>query len=130
MEKFIERPASVVKELVENSIDAGAKNITISVREGGRNLVQVQDDGFGIKKTDLALAFKRHCTSKLKNNNLLEINSLGFRGEGLSSISSVSKTTIISKYKAEDDAYQITSIGGDLTEIEPANLAQGTIKFG
>ena len=125
--EVIERPASVVKELVENSIDSGAKNINIKIIDGGRSLVEVQDDGKGIVKEDLPLALKRHATSKLKNHNLLEIDSLGFRGEGLASISSVSKVKIISKYIEEDSAFSIESEGGVLGEIEPSNLSAGTI---
>ncbi len=125
--EVIERPSSVVKELVENSIDAGAENINITILDGGRNLIEINDDGYGIKKEELSLALKRHATSKLKSNNLLNINSLGFRGEGLASISSVAKLTLTSKFFSDKEAYKITSNGGILSNIEPANLAQGTI---
>ena len=125
--EVIERPASVIKELVENSLDAGAKNITINISDGGRNEITVIDDGIGITKENLELALKRHATSKITNNNLLEIKSFGFRGEGLASIASIAKLSLTSSYQDSDEAYQITNQGGVLGEISKANLQQGTI---
>lgn len=111
--EVIERPASVVKELIENSIDAGALNIVVVIKDGGKSLIKVVDDGCGIHKDDIAIAVMRHTTSKLKDiDDLFRITSLGFRGEALASIASVSHTTIQSKtadeYKDEyNDRYNL-----------------------
>lgn len=125
--EVIERPGSVVKELVENSLDAGSKSIVIKIQSGGRSLISVQDDGSGIPESELSLAFKRHATSKISGNNLLEISSLGFRGEGLASIASVSKASLISKHKDSENAYQIKVIGGEVGDSSIASLSKGTI---
>ena len=96
--EVVERPASIVKELVENSLDAGAKNITIEIEEGGKRNITVSDDGSGIAKDDLPLAFMPHATSKIKSvEDLDNIASLGFRGEALASISSVCQVVLSSK---------------------------------
>ena len=96
--EVVERPASIVKELIENSIDANAKNITIEIKNGGKSYIRITDDGDGIEENDLKLAFKRHSTSKLSSvEDLYEIKSLGFRGEALSSISNVSKVQVMTK---------------------------------
>ncbi len=125
--EVIERPASVIKELVENSIDAKATSIQIKIEAGGQNLIMVKDNGIGIEKSELELAITRHATSKITSNNLLNINSLGFRGEGLASIASIAKLTLNSKYHKADQAYQITSLGGKKQAIAISNLAEGTI---
>ncbi|MBL6621688.1 MAG: ATP-binding protein, partial [Rickettsiales bacterium] len=125
--EVIERPASVIKELVENSIDAKATSIQIKIEAGGQNLIMVKDNGIGIEKSELELAITRHATSKITSNNLLNINSLGFRGEGLASIASIAKLTLNSKYHQADQAYKITSLGGKKQEIAISNLAEGTI---
>ena len=101
--EVVERPASAVKELIENSIDAGCSDITIEVADGGKTLIRVIDDGLGMSDIDLPIALRRHATSKLPNDNLLNINSFGFRGEALPSIAAISKMRLISKsYNAED----------------------------
>ncbi|MCR5211274.1 MAG: DNA mismatch repair endonuclease MutL, partial [Lachnospiraceae bacterium] len=98
--EVVERPSSVVKELVENSIDSGAKNITVEWKDGGISYIRVTDDGCGIEKGELKNAFLRHSTSKLISaDELLSISTLGFRGEALSSIAAVSKTEVFSKTK-------------------------------
>jgi DNA mismatch repair protein MutL len=125
--EVIERPASVIKELVENSLDAKATNIIVNISDGGRNSITITDNGFGIDKRNLLLALKRHATSKISNNNLLEITSFGFRGEGLASIASIAKLTLTSRHQNSQQAYQITNKGGVNGEINPANLAKGTI---
>ncbi|TMK12446.1 MAG: DNA mismatch repair protein MutL, partial [Alphaproteobacteria bacterium] len=95
--EVIERPAAAVKELVENAIDAGATRIDITLREGGQALIAVADNGQGMSRDELALAVERHCTSKLPDDDLLEIRMLGFRGEALPSIGAVSRLRIVSR---------------------------------
>ena len=125
--EVIERPASVVKELVENALDAGAARIDITVEDGGRALVRVADDGEGIRKDELRLALTRHATSKLiDDDDLLAINSLGFRGEALPSIGAVSRLVITSRRKAADAAYEIAVEAGEIGPERPAARARGT----
>ncbi len=125
--EVIERPLSVVKELVENSIDAKAKNIVIELERGGRNLIIISDDGEGMSKEDLSLAIERHATSKLNEEDIANINFHGFRGEALPSIASVSRMKITSKYVASDEAWQIEVLGGEVQKLLPASLKQGTV---
>ena len=124
--EVVDRPYSVVKELVENAIDAGATQIEIHVENGGKQLIRVVDNGSGIERDDLQSAFLPHATSKIsKAEDLERIMTLGFRGEAVASIASVSKMTITSK-TADSGCYQLTSDGGQLGEILPAAGENGT----
>jgi DNA mismatch repair protein MutL len=124
--EVVERPASVVKELVENSIDAGAAYIGVTIRDGGQTLISVTDDGRGMSREELPLAIERHATSKLPDDDLLLIASLGFRGEALPAIGAVARLTITSRAEAADQAWSITVEGGNAKAPAPAALAQGT----
>ncbi|TRC96685.1 DNA mismatch repair endonuclease MutL [Mesorhizobium sp. WSM4303] len=123
--EVIERPASVVKELVENALDAGASRVEIVTAGGGLNLIRVTDDGFGIPQQELALAIARHCTSKLADN-IHDIRSLGFRGEALPSIGSVARLSIRSRTATGDAAAEIGIEGGRVSAVKPAAANRGT----
>ncbi len=123
--EVIERPASVVKELVENALDAGASRVEIVTAGGGLNLIRVTDDGSGIPEQELALAIARHCTSKLAEN-IHDIRSLGFRGEALPSIGSVSRLSIRSRTASGDSAAEIGIEGGRVSAVRPAAANRGT----
>lgn len=125
--EVVERPASVVKELVENSLDAGATAIEVILEQGGKNRIVIIDNGKGMSRDELMLAVQRHATSKLPSDDLLDIQFLGFRGEALPSIGSVSRMTITSRAKDSEDAWQIAIIGGEVGEPTPASLTQGTM---
>lgn len=125
--EVVERPSSVIKELVENSIDAGAKNITVEIKNGGTTFMRVADDGCGIYRDDIKKAFLRHATSKVKTANDLDmISTLGFRGEALASISAVSRLQVITKNENEEigSCYEID--GGDEISLEEAGCPTGT----
>jgi DNA mismatch repair protein MutL len=124
--EVVERPASVVKELVENAIDAGASRIEIVTAGGGKNLIRISDDGIGMTQSDLALAVQRHCTSKLDPDDLMDIRHLGFRGEALPSIGSIAKLNITTRHQSEPHAWEIEVQGGKQSEIRPAALTKGT----
>ena len=124
--EVIERPASVVKELVENALDAGASRIEIATDGGGRRTIRVTDDGAGMTRADLELAVERHATSKLDGDDLLQINTLGFRGEALPSIGSVARLTIATRHAGEPHAWSIAVDGGAKSEAKPAALSEGT----
>lgn len=125
--EVIERPASVVKELVENSIDAGARRIDVEIEQGGAELICVVDDGHGIEPADLPLALASHATSKLKDaDDLFRIGSLGFRGEALASISGVAQVKVQSRAAGHEIGAQIESVGGQLSPVSPWNGSPGT----
>ena len=125
--EVVERPLSVVKELVENAIDAGADNILVEVEAGGRNLIRVTDNGSGIAKDQMEIALQRHTTSKLSEENIHDIKYLGFRGEALASIASVSKFKITSKEKSSNETWEIQADGGEVTSPRPSSAIEGTV---
>tara|TARA_Y100000782_G_C10189464_1_gene269744 strand:- start:24475 stop:26316 length:1842 start_codon:yes stop_codon:yes gene_type:complete len=126
--EVVERPASVIKEILENSLDAGANKIDVEVEQGGVKLMRIRDNGSGIDKDDLSLALSRHATSKIRALEDLEaVGSLGFRGEALASISSVSRLSLTSRQRDQDNAWQVQTEGRDMDAIlEPAAHPEGT----
>jgi DNA mismatch repair protein MutL len=124
--EVVERPASVVKELVENAIDAGASRIDIFTDGGGRRKIAITDDGGGMTRADLTLSVERHATSKLDDEDLLRIRTLGFRGEALPSIGAVAKLNIATRHASESHAWSLSVDGGMKSEVSPAALSQGT----
>ncbi|MDO8878165.1 MAG: DNA mismatch repair endonuclease MutL [Pseudolabrys sp.] len=124
--EVVERPASVVKELVENALDAGSRRIDVLTDGGGRRLIRVTDDGSGMTRADLELCVERHATSKLDGDDLLAIDTLGFRGEALPSIGAVARLIITTRHASEPHAWTLTVDGGEKSEIKPAALSQGT----
>src|SRR5438128_2225708 len=127
--EVVERPASVVKELVENALDAGSTRITVEIQAGGRSLVRVVDDGFGMSRDDALLSLERHATSKIQRaEDLAAIATMGFRGEALPSIASVSRFTLTTRERdgAPTEGTRITINGGKMLEVKAAGTAPGT----
>src|SRR6476659_5232004 len=125
--EVVERPASVVKEMLENSLDAGATRIKLSVEAGGKKLIQITDDGCGMVRDDAMLAFERHATSKIKNaEDLLSVATLGFRGEALPSIASVSRLRLETRAPEEGSGTVVEINGGKIFKVEEAGLPAGT----
>jgi DNA mismatch repair protein MutL len=126
--EVIERPASVVKELVENALDAGARRVAVRVVEGGRALVEVSDDGCGMDAEDLALAFLPHATSKVRTaEDLQHVASLGFRGEALASVGSVARVRIVSRVAGAEGGHAVEDLDGEIGPVEPAAASTGTV---
>ena len=124
--EVVERPASVVKELVENALDAGARRIDVLTDGGGRRLIRISDDGSGMTAADLPLAVERHATSKLADDDLVSIRTLGFRGEALPSIGAVARLSIATRHAQEPHAWTIEVDAGAKSEVKPAALGEGT----
>ena len=125
--EVVERPASVVKELVENAFDAGAKNVTVELRGGGATYIRVTDDGCGMSPEDAGVAFLRHATSKLRDEKGLEsIGTMGFRGEALAAISAVSRIELTTRRKGADEGTRVELEAGDIKEMLPAGCPEGT----
>ena len=125
--EVIERPASVVKELVENSIDAGAKNITVEIKNGGISYIRITDDGSGIMPDDMEIAFERHATSKIrKADDLDTVKSMGFRGEALASIAAIAKVDLVSRTEQNDIGYKIEIQGGNILDEHEEGCQKGT----
>lgn len=125
--EVIERPASVIKEMIENSIDAGAKNITVEIKNGGISYIKVIDDGKGIANDDLEIAFERHATSKIRCADDLEnVKSMGFRGEALASIAAIAHVELVTKTEEDFTGSKIVLEGGDVLEKEETGAGKGT----
>lgn len=124
--EVVERPASAVKELVENALDAGAKRIEVAIADGGKTLIRVTDDGCGMTAQDLPLALSRHATSKIDGSDLLNIHSFGFRGEALPSLGAVGRLTIRSRV-ANGEGAELTVAGGEHSAVRPTGLTAGTV---
>ena len=127
--EVVERPLNVVKELIENALDANCTKIIIRIEDGGRSLIEVQDDGHGMSKDQLELALTRHATSKIEDNNLFNIRSFGFRGEALPSIASIARVKVSSRPRGEDVGYAFSVEGGERKgDVVPTKLDFGTTK--
>lgn len=127
--EVIQRPVNVVKELVENAVDAKATNILVEIKNGGKTYIKVIDNGNGISKDDMPISIERHATSKIKKIEDLEhIYTMGFRGEALASIASISKLTMISKTKDEEVATKIVSEAGEILNLEPCRRSKTVLQ--
>ena len=124
--EVIERPAAAVKELVENALDAGASRISVALEGGGIDRIEVSDNGSGMTAEELTLAVQRHATSKLPDNDLVRIVTLGFRGEALPSIGAAARLAIISRPRSAPNAHAIRVEGGQVSAVSPAAGASGT----
>src|SRR5690349_22753047 len=125
--EVVERPASVVKELLENALDADARSIRIEAESGGKRLIRITDDGCGMNHDDALLCFERHATSKLRNaDDLISISTLGFRGEALPSIAAVSRLVLETRTAEEGDGMRVEFAGGKLVSVKPAGAPSGT----
>ena len=124
--EVVERPSSAVKELIENSIDAGAKSVSIDIADGGKTLIRVIDDGCGMTPTDLPLAVSRHATSKLSSDDLFDISTFGFRGEALPSLGAVSRLNIKTK-GIETEGAELTIEAGLTSKVKPIALNRGSV---
>src|SRR5512137_1840822 len=126
--EVVERPASVVKELIENAIDAGATDLTIETRDGGRSFMRISDNGSGIPASEVELAFNRHATSKLSTaDDLSHIKTLGFRGEALASIASVAKVTCLTRSRDESVGTRLTIDNNSIVDRSPIGAPAGTV---
>lgn len=124
--EVIERPASVIKEMIENSIDAGANNIVVEIEKGGISYIKVTDNGKGISEDDLELAFERHATSKIRSaDDLNTVTSMGFRGEALASIAAISRVELVSKTAEQENGYKVVLEGGNVLEKSIAGSPTG-----
>lgn len=126
--EVVERPASVIKELMENSFDAGAKSVTVEIKGGGAPFIRVTDDGCGMAPEDAGVAFLRHATSKLHDEHGLEaIGTMGFRGEALAAISAVSEVELTTRRRGDDEGTFVTLTAGDIQDMGPAGCPEGTV---
>ncbi len=125
--EVVDRPASIVKELVENSIDAGADNIVIEIKNGGISYIRITDNGSGIRQDDVEIAFERHATSKIrKEEDILAVRTMGFRGEALASVCAISNVELVTKHKDENIGTRIVVEAGDIKEFTEAASPVGT----
>ena len=125
--EVVERPASVVKEMIENSIDAGAKHITVEIKNGGISFIRITDDGKGIQKDDVEMAFERHATSKIRSaDDLTEVKSMGFRGEALASIAAIANVELVSKQETDEIGTRIVVEGGNVLSLDEIGCSKGT----
>ena len=125
--EVIERPASVVKEMLENSIDAGAKHITVEIKNGGISFIRITDDGKGIQKDDVEMAFERHATSKIRSaEDLQDVKSMGFRGEALASIASIANVELVSRQESDEIGTRIVIEGGNVLSLDEIGCSKGT----
>jgi DNA mismatch repair protein MutL len=125
--EVVERPASAVKELIENALDAGATRIELAIKDGGKSLIRVTDDGHGMSERDMPMALSRHATSKIDGSDLLNIHTFGFRGEALPSLGAVGRLTITSRARGSENAFSIAVPGGQAEPLRPAALTRGTV---